>query len=404
MSKELLTAHQVRAVSAPGTYRCGGGLRLIVTVRGVKRWEVWFSIKGKRKERGLGVFPQVSLKDARDKAHDIKRAARDGIDLRRQGLNGQADAVTFRRAFEVCFELRRKQLSNAKHLKQWPSTMTTYVFPLLGDVPVAEVTTSQVFAVLEPIWYSKSETAKRVLQRMEVVFKSAIVRGTRKLASPCSGVAQELGTRHRYVKHHPSVSWEAVPTFLATLRNPGRRGWPATRLAFEFLIFSATRSGETREAVWAEFDFEKALWIIPKERMKSRNDHCVPLSGRCLAILQQARAFSPNGALVFEGTKGGRPLSDMTFMKQLRDAGLSDRATAHGFRSSFKTWCAVAAKTPDDVSEAALAHTMRDEVKAAYLRTDFLTERTPLMEAWATHCCSGRLSCEPHILVAYQAA
>ena len=404
MSKELLTAHQVRTVSAPGAYRDGGGLRLIVTVRGVKRWEVWISINGKRKERGLGVYPQVSLKDARDKAHDIKRAARDGIDLRRQKVNGQAHAVTFRQAFEVCFELRRKQLSNAKHLKQWSSTMTTYVFPLLGDVPVAEVTTSQVLAVLEPIWYSKSETAKRVLQRMEVVFKSAIVRGMRKLASPCVGVAQELGTRHRDVKHHPSLSWDEVPAFLATLRNAGQRGWPATRLAFEFLILTATRSGETRVAVWAEFDFEKALWIIPKERMKSRNDHCVPLSGRCLAILQQARALNPDGDLVFEGTKKGRPLSDMTFTKLLRDAGLGERATAHGFRSSFKTWCAVVAKTPDDVSEAALAHTMRDEIKAAYLRTDFLAERTPLMEAWATHCRSGHLSSEPHTLVAYQAA
>jgi integrase len=170
------------------------------------------------------------------------------------------------------------------------------------------------------------------------------------------------------------------------LRLPSERAWPATRLAFEFLILTATRSGETRGALWTEFDLDKALWTIPKERMKARRAHIVPLSRRCLAILRESRALNSGSELVFEGTKQGRPLSDMTFTKLLRDSGLGARATAHGFRSCFKVWCSEVANVADEVSEAALAHAIKDRVKAAYLRTDFLDRRIPLMEAWAQHC------------------
>ena len=407
MSKELLTAHKVRSVSAPGNYCDGGGLRLIVTDRRTKRWELWISIKRRKRQLGLGVYPQVSLKEARDKADEIRRAARDGIDLRMQRLTRNAHAVTFRQAFESCFDLRRKQLSNAKHLKQWQSTMHTYVFPLLGEITVADVTSSQVIEVLRPIWYDKPETARRVLQRMEAVFKSAILHGTREKASPCIGVAQQLGTRHREVRHHASLPWKRVPAFINILKGHEERGWPTTRLAFEFLILTATRSGETRGAVWSEFDLDGAVWTIPKKRMKARRDHRVPLGERCLDILRQARTLNPHGLLVFEGTKRGQPLSDMTFTKLLRDAGLGGRATAHGFRSTFKTWCAEFAKASDDVSEAALAHTIRDRVKAAYLRTDFFDVRRPLMETWAAHCLSGIIPasrCELHMPVADQTA
>ena len=267
-----------------------------------------------------------------------------------------------------------------------------YVFPFFGDVPVSDVTTAHVLEVLKPIWFEKPETAKRVLQRIEAVFKSAILRGSREKASPCVGVADHLGTRHREQKHHAALPWQEIPEFVAMLQQPSRSGWPTTRLAFEFLILTATRSSEVRNAVWDEFDFDNAVWEIPKERMKSRKAHRVPLSQRCLQILREARALNPDGQLVFEGTKRGRPLSDMTFTKLLRDAGLGEKATAHGFRSAFKNWCSEAAKARDEVSEAALAHTIKDRVKAAYLRTDFFEERKSLMETWSTHCQSrGRL-------------
>ena len=158
--------------------------------------------------------------------------------------------------------MKRKQLSNAKHLNQWPSTMETYVFPVLRQHPDRRRHDSHVIEVLDPIWYDKPETAKRVLQRIEAVFKSAILRGSREKASPCVGVVQEFRMRHREVQHHAALPWQEVPAFVAMLQRPAQRGWPTTRLAFEFLILTATRSSETREAVWSEFDLEKAIWVI----------------------------------------------------------------------------------------------------------------------------------------------
>ena len=253
MAKELLTAHKIRAITKAGTYKDGGGLRLVVTARGTKRWELWISINGKRRELGLGVFPDVSLNDARDEADRLKRAARDGIDLRTQRVLQEARAVTFRQAFEDYFRVKRQQLSNAKHLMQWLSTMEAYVFPVLGDTPVSEVTADHVLEVLKPIWFEKPETAKRVLQRIEVVFKSAILHGSREKASPCVGVADHLGTRHREQKHHAALPWQEIPKFIAALQQQSPKGWPTTRLAFEFLILTATRSGEVRNAAWGEF-------------------------------------------------------------------------------------------------------------------------------------------------------
>ena len=266
------------------------------------------------------------------------------------------------------------------------------MFPVIGDVPIEDVDADQIIRVLEPIWYEKDETAKRVLQRMEAVFKSAIRLGKREKASPCIGVAEELGTRHREVRHHPAMPYESLPDFIARLREPTQRAWQTTRPALEFLILTATRSSETREAMWSEFDLEKGLWVIPKERMgKSRKKHVVPLSRRCLEILYEMKAVNPCSSYVFEGTKKGRPLSDMTLTKLLRDAGLGKEATVHGFRSSFKDWCAEREKVADEVSEAALAHTNKDRVKAAYLRTNFLEERKSLMERWMKHCGSARV-------------
>lgn len=160
MAKELLTAHKVRSTKEAGVYKDGAGLRLIVTSRGIKRWELWITINRKRCERGLGVYPDVSLQDARDEADRIRRAARNGIDFRQQRRQEQACAVTFRQAFDAYFSVKCKQLSNGKHLKQWPSTMETYVFPVFGDVPVSDVTTAHVLEVLQPIWFTKPETAK----------------------------------------------------------------------------------------------------------------------------------------------------------------------------------------------------------------------------------------------------
>ena len=382
--EKKLTSLRVKALREPGKYEDGGGLRVVVDPSGAKRWVVRVTINGNRIERGLGAFPLVSLEAARAKAGEIRRAAENDVDLRVEQRARELSGTTFRRMFEISFAQRQKQLSNAKHLKQWSSTMEAYVFPRIGDVPVANVTTAQVLDVLTPIWFDKPETAKRVLQRMETVFKSAIVRGIRERASPCVGVAAELGIKHREVTHHASMPWAKVPDFIATLQTDGGRRQKTTSLALEFLILTATRSGETRGALWTEIDLQKATWEIPKERMKARSAHRVPLSNRCLEILDEARSLTPKSKLVFEASKAECMLSAMTFTKLLRDLELD--ATAHGFRASFKVWAAEVAHAQHEVSEAALAHAIPSKVVAAYLRTDFFEERKALMSAWAAHC------------------
>jgi integrase len=292
--------------------------------------------------------------------------------------------VTFRAAFESYFEMKEQQLSNPKHAAQWRSTLEAYVFPVIGATPVANVTPAQVIDILKPIWTDKPETAKRVLQRMRVVFEAAIVRGDRLTAAPTTGVSTVLGQRKRSgQQHHAALPYAQVPAFVAKLRSLPAR--PATRLAFEFLILTATRSGEVRLASYAEINEANRIWTIPAERMKAREAHVIPLSSRALEILALLGDACHQDDLLFPGRNLGQPMSDMTLTKLLRDAGLSGQATAHGFRSSFKDWCAEYLKIRDEVSEAALAHTIPDKVRAAYLRTRFLDERRDLMQAWSDY-------------------
>jgi integrase len=372
-----------------GVHEDGGGLRLVVEESGARRWVLRVTIAGKRHNRGLGPFPLVTLDAARDRAIDMRRAAREGRDLAQERRQQVARATTFRQAFDVMFDLRQQGLSNAKHLKQWPATMETYVFPRIGSRPVGDVTHADILEVLEPIWYEKPETAKRVLQRIEAVFKSAILRGQRDKASPCIGVAQELGVRHRDIEHHRALPYAELPAFIKRLHACPSE--PATKLAFEWLILTATRSGETRGALWSEIDEAKALWTIPKQRMKANVEHVVPLSRRCLEVAKQARALNPLSDLLFPGSRTGKELSDMTLTKLLRDNGQADRATAHGFRSSFRDWCTEVDKTREVVAEAALAHQVRDKAEAAYRRAAYLDERVQLMARWAAYCITSTI-------------
>lgn len=387
-----LTALFVERSRRPGIYADGGGLSLVVTSTGVKRWELRVTERGRRRQLGLGLVSDVSLEAVRRKAGEIRAAIRDDrkveghrpFDGTRRSQPAAAGPMTFRGAFEAFFELKARQLSNPKHAAQWRSTMEAYVFPGIGGRSITDIGAAEIIDVLKPIWNEKPETAKRVLQRMRAVFEAAIVRGDRLSASPTTGVAKVLGQRRLGpVRHHPAMPYHQVPEFVRRLRTLD--GWPATRLAFELLILTAARSGEVRLAKHEEFDAPAKLWIVPPERMKAREAHAVPLCPRALAIIAEARKFYPHSQLLFPGTVDRQPLSDMTFTKVLRDAGFAGSATAHGFRSSFKDWCAEVAKVPDEVSEAALAHTIPGKVRAAYLRTKFLDERRKLMPRWANY-------------------
>jgi integrase len=253
---------------------------------------------------------------------------------------------------------------------------------------VADVTPAEVLSVLQPIWFSKPETASRVLQRMKAVFDSAILRGTRERANPCIGVTRELGTDHKRANHHAAIPWRAVPEFVRDLRV--RAANQSTKLALEFLILTAARSGEVRGARWSEFDFGQSLWLIPggdpvtQRRTKTGEPHVVPLAPRAIKILEEARTANA-AELVFPGTRG-QILSDSTFSKLMREGGAA--GTPHGFRSSFKDWAAETG-VRDEVSEAALGHSDANRVRAAYRRTRFLEERIGVMRDWADHVCKS---------------
>ena len=373
----------------PGLYEDGAGLRLVITDQKTKRWALRLTINGRRVERGLGVYPDVGLDDARQKAAELRRAAKDGRDARAEDKQKKRSNSTFKDAFEKFFSVREQQLSNGKHVQQWRSTMRDYVFPVIGNRPVAEITAGEILDVVQPIWFTKPETATRVLQRLNAVFDSAILRGTREKANPCIGVSGELGTDHRKVKHHAALPWQEVPAFVRDLRQ--RAAMPATVLAFEFLILTAARSGEARGALWQEFDLVRRRWTIPASdpvtgrRMKGEEVHVVPLSDPAIQILNTARDLH-DGPVVFPGTKG-QPLSDNTLSKLMRDAAIP--GTPHGFRSAFKDWAAETG-VRDEVSEAALAHADRDRVRAAYRRTRFLDERVGLMQRWAAFVCEPK--------------
>jgi integrase len=382
-----LSAVKVAKTKQPGLYEDGAGLRLVVTDRGTKRWALRLTINGRRVERGLGTYPEVGLDDARRKAETLRRAAKEGQDAHTEERRLRVKSgTTFAEAFETYFAIRQQQLANAKHIQQWRNTMRDYVFPRIGRLPVSAIVASDVLGVLEPIWFTKPETASRIQQRMRAVFDSAILRGLRERANPCIGIVGELGTDHRKVAHFPALPWREVPAFVRDLReSPADH---STKLALEFLILSAARSGEVRGALWAEVDLDNHFWTIPGHdlvtgrRTKTGAAHTVPLSAGSMALLREARLLH-GGVVIFPGATG-KPLSDNTLSKLMRDAGVA--GTPHGFRSAFKDWAAEAG-VRDEVSEAALAHADRDKVRAAYRRTRFLQERVALMQCWSDFCC-----------------
>lgn len=397
-----LTARQVETAkrppegSLPAVYADGDGLRLLVTDKGVKRWELLLRVAGKRRKLGLGVYPGVTLEQARLRTEEHRRAVkvgqplasqREAIQLGREVKRAAPEVHTVESAFKAFWPTRRARLKNPKHVQQWENSLATYAWPKLGKRPVADVRTAEVMDALALIWHSKPETASRVLQRLSLIFAFAISNDWRERANPCDRATEFLGAARKGERergNHASMHWRDVPKFIADLR--GRQGLASSRLCFEFLILTAARSGEARGARWSEIDLDAKLWTIPAERMKAGREHRVPLSTRAIEIIEEARALHPASAILFPGVEG-QVLSDMTLTKRLRDMGLGKTVTAHGFRSSFKTWAAE--NSVDDlVSEAALAHADANKVRAAYQRSDFIDERRHIMQRWSKYCVS----------------
>jgi integrase len=385
-----LSARGVATLSNPGKYGDGNGLMLIVRASGAKSWQQRLSIHGRRCDMGLGNYPDVSLSDARRIAEENKRVAASGKDPRAikqaaiQQAKEEAQAgLTWAEACVAVHDLNKDSWRNAKHTDQFISSLQTYT-PKMAKVPMEDIEQRQIFDALSQIWLKKPETARRVFQRIRKVLMWAKAQGafTGSPHDTMDAVKGALPSQKvvSKVKHHKAVPFEDVAAFVETLRGTMAR--PTSKLALEFIILCASRSGEVRFAEWSEIDFEARTWTIPEERMKAAKEHVVPLTDRAIEILHEAKLYTDGSHLIFPGSRYGKPLSDATSRKLLQENGHPD-CTVHGFRSSFRDWCNEVARAAHEVAEMSLAHQVGNAVERAYSRSNLLERRRELMDAWA---------------------
>ena len=384
-----LTALSVKALSEPGRHGDGDGLYLHLAPSGTKSWVQRIVINEKRRDIGLGSYPTVSLAQARSLASDNRSAVSEGRDplaekrhAKDVARNPTPSVPTFAEAAARVIELRRPTWSNPKHAAQWRSTLRTYAFPFMGEKAVDEITPSDALAVLEPIWIAKPETASRVRQRMEAVMDWAVSHGFR-LDNPANrALLRVLPTFKREEKHHTALpSYNQVGRAIVMVRESTAN--LLTKLAFEFLVLTAARSGEVRYANWNEILWERRTWEIPAIKMKARRPHRVPLSDRAMEILNEAWVISGPDGLVFPSSPGGSSVSDMTYNALLRRLRIP--AVPHGFRSSFTDWADEQLPEYSAAADKALAHEEKNKTRRAYKRSDLFDQRKGLMQKWSDY-------------------
>ena len=382
---------QVSRLKGRGLHPVGGvaGLRLQVSSSGARSWILRTTIGGKRSEKGLGGYPDVTLAGARDAARAVRAKITAGVDPiaeSRSARSALKAAVAATWTFDQCaaayIEAKTPEWRNAKHAAQWTATLNTYASPVLGQLLVGDVALPNVLAVLRPIWQTKTETASRVRARLEAVLDWASTSGYRDGLNPArwKGHLDNLlpaPTKVAKVAHHAALSVGAMGKFMRELRKHEGIG----ARALEFAILTAARSGEVRGATWSEFDMEAPMWTIPGLRMKMGKEHRVPLSRPALDLLRALPRLADVDT-VFAAPRGGQ-LSDMTLSAVMRRMQVP--AVPHGFRSTFRDWCAEHTNYSRDVAEMALAHSIGDKVEAAYRRGDLFGKRAKLMQAWADY-------------------
>jgi len=377
-----LTALSVKNAK-PGRHIDGKGLYLLVKDTGAKSWVLRVQVDGKRRDYGLGSLDVLSLAEARDKAAEGRKIAKAGGNPSLAWKKLREEIPTFEKAATRYHENVVGGWKNTKHGKQWLATLKEYAFPYIGTLPVNQIDTPAIQKVLLPIWLKVPETARRVRQRVGTVLDYAHGQGWRTAEAPMRAVNKGLPKQPKKNGHFAAMPYSAIAEFMATLRA---KDLTVGRLALQFLILTAARSGEVRGMTWGEVDMEAKLWTIPGARMKAGETHVVPLSEPALAILSEMKGLIEGKAdePVFPGMKR-KPLSDMTLAKALSSAGGADY-TVHGMRSTFRDWIADKLPTvPGDVAEAALAHAIPNRVEAAYRRTKYLEQRVDLMARWADY-------------------
>ena len=373
-----LTVKKVRAINQPGLYGDGNTLYLRVAPGGSKQWVQRLTIHGKRRDIGLGGCSWVTLAEARDAAYANRRMARRGGDP--LAVKRQPKVPTFREAAQRTFEALRPRWRSEKVAVNWMQKLERHAMARLGAIPVDQIGREHVLAVLTPIWTTKPETGRKVRQNIRATLKWCQAHGFVQFNAAGEAIDGALPRMPAVKAHFRALPYAEIPEALDIVQASGASR--VAKLALKFLIFTAVRSGEVRGAVWPEIRGD--VWKVPRERMKAGAEHRVPLSAPALEVLEQARALNDSSALIFPSPiRRGRELSNMTLTKVLRDTGLAERATVHGFRSSFRDWCADTGKARE-VAEAALAHTVGG-VEGAYFRSDLFERRRRLMDAWAAY-------------------
>lgn len=396
MAREKLTDLKVKALNKPGRYGDGGGLWLQVREAAGedeapnKSWLYRYTLNKRQRQMGLGPYPVIGLKDARRLAIEAQRVLLGGLDPiaeKQAAKAAAATAMTFKDVAEFYLKAHESTWRNPQHRWQWRQTLEAYAYPAFGKWPVQTVSTGAVMKVLEPIWYKVPETAGRVRGRIETVLDYAAARGWRTGDNPArwrGHIANLLPARAKVAKveHHAALPWRQIGPFMVALA--AERGTAAT--ALRFTILTAARTTEALESRWGEVDLKASVWTVPADRMKAGREHRVPLSKPALALLS---AIAPDPAdpeaFLFPGAKLKAPLSNTAMIMLLRRMHRGE-LTVHGFRSTFRDWAGEATNYASELAEAALAHTLKNKVEAAYSRGDALEKRRRLMEDWATFC------------------
>jgi integrase len=394
-----LTAAHVEKGTKPGRYGDGAGLYLLVRSPQAKFWLFRYTRSGRIREMGLGPATgrtAVSLSQARAAARRLHAAVREGRDplaerevekakAQADAAKAKAAAMTFGEVADMYIAAHEQGWRTPKHRQQWHNTLRDYVLPAIGDLPVGSIDTGAVVKIIEPLWREKTQTASRLRGRIERILDYAKARGWRDGENPARwrGHLDHLlpgrSKVHR-VAHHAAIPWRQIGTFMQRLRqNSG-----ISARCLEFLVLTACRSGEVRGARWEEIDLDHAVWTIPAQRMKAGREHRVPLSEPAIDVLRTMAQLGTDG-FVFPGLKTAPALSDVALTKAVHIAGGND-ATVHGFRSTFRDWCAETTNYPRELAEAALAHMLKDKTEAAYQRGDLLEKRRRLMAEWASFC------------------
>ncbi len=381
-----LNAAKVKAIKEPGRYSDGGTLFLYVAPGGSKSWVQRLVVYGKRRDIGLGGFPLTSLAEAREKAFANRKLARDGGDP--MAAKRRAKVPTFREAAEKTFEANRPRWKNEKHVKNWIQSMEKYAFPVLWDIPVDQIGREEVLRILTPIWTSRPERARRLRQRIRTVLGWCQAHNYCEHNPAGEGISAALPSVPTGKAHFRALLYAEVPRALEIIE--ASRASMAAKLALRFLVLTAARSGEVRAATWGEIDIEGRTWTIPGERMKGGKEHRVPLSDEAAKVHERARALDDGSGLVFPSpVRKGKPLSDMSLTKVLRDTGLAEKTVVHGFRTAFRTWASEKTNADHAVMELSLAHAVGSAVERSYARSDLFAKRARLMESWGAFVCGG---------------